>query len=309
MLGVGVVGYGYWGPRLSRVVAQSDFCHLAAICEQGSGLSAARRAHEDTWCTAEYVDLLNSDEIDAIALATPAETHHSLALLALEAGKHVFVEKPLALELDHVKRLSELANELDLTLMVDHVYVFSGPVDRIADLMASETIAPTRYHSARVNMGRVAGAIDVLFDLVVHDVAILDRLKGAQPVEVRAEPANEAAYGPGELVRVVLTYDDGFEADINAGWSAPTKHRLIELTGDGHVLAYDDDEPIDKLRLRTVDGERVVDCDLTEPLARSVAHFVACIGGDVVPMADGAAAQRVVTVLEAMARSLAKVPA
>ena len=300
MLGVGVVGFGYWGPKLARVVAASDGCRLVGICEPGPASATARHLHCDVECARDFATFLTNPDIEAVALATPAETHVPLATAALRAGKHVLCEKPLALSVDDVDGLCLEAAANDRTLMVDHVYVFSPPVVAVAGLLDDGLReSPARYRSVRVNVDPIP-AVGAVFDLLVHDAAILDRWRGASPVAVRAAP------GSGELIDVEWTYGDGFEAAITVGRAA-AKRRFVEVGGDGWTLVFDDDEPVEKLRLATddTDADRLVPYRPDEPLACAVDHFVGCVRGTTVPLADGAAARRVVGVLEAAARSLA----
>ena len=309
MIRIGVVGYGHWGPHLARNLATSPGAELAAVCDHSAlRLAAARRAHPDVPCTTDASALLADPRIDAVMLATPVGAHFPLAMAALRAGKHVLVEKPMTGNTDEALALIGESERRRLVLMVDHTFVFSPAVRALRELVAAGTLGELSYYdSARLNTGLVRRDLNVLWDLAVHDLAILDHVVPLTPTGVIA---TGVAPVPGETERVAqltVLYPAAFVAHVQASWLAPVKTRRILLGGSRALVAYDDLEPVEKLRVHDCefaipDGAEDLRYRLTapwapplaptEPLRAVVDHFVECIAGDggrspTAPLASG----------------------
>src|ERR1700760_431911 len=175
LIGVGVVGYGYWGPNLVRNFANSDVARVIAVSDLDSAkLALSKRLYSGVETTFEFRDLLKNPRIDAIAIATPVHTHYELALAALKAGKHVFVEKPLAQTSEQVLHLIEEADRRKLTLMVDHTFLYTPAVQKIRQLIVEEVLGDIYYYnSIRASLGLFQSDVNVIWDLAVHDISII----------------------------------------------------------------------------------------------------------------------------------------
>ncbi len=174
-LGIGVIGYGYWGPNLVRNFSNGVSTHVVSICDLDSGkLAMSQRLYPGVTTTSDFRDLLTNPAIDAVAIATPTRTHYELALAALKAGKHVFVEKPLAPTADQVRRLIDEANRRNLILMVDHTFLYTPAVQKIRELIHTDQLGEIYYYdSIRSSLGLFQSDVNVIWDLAVHDISII----------------------------------------------------------------------------------------------------------------------------------------
>jgi len=326
-LRIGVVGYGYWGPNLVRNFSASPLTHVAAVAD---GDAERRQAVSQLypWVrVAEAADEMLADPaIDAVAVATPLGTHHELCKRALEAGKHVLCEKPLADSLARCEELVRLAQQRRRILMVDHTFVFTGAVRKIKEYVEAGALGDVLYFdSVRINLGLFQSDSNVIWDLATHDLAILDFVIGKSPRWVTAVAVKH--FGNLEnLAYLTIGFDGDLIAHLHCNWISPLKVRRILIGGTRRMLVYDDTEPSEKLKLYdhgiTISSpaqakgkhEMLVQyrtgdvlapkLDGTEALARVVETFArACALGEP-PVTDGAAGARVVRVLEAAQRSL-----
>lgn len=238
-----VVGYGYWGPKLVRNFLAAG-CGVS-VCEQ----SLERRAQVERDFP-EQIAVLGKDfswwirqfDIGAFVIATPPETHSALAWRAMEAGKHVLVEKPLALETVQTEFLQRIASENNRTLMVDHTFLYHPAVKEIKSLIDIKELGELKvFESHRVNLGLVQKDCDVLWDLAVHDVSILLHLVKERPVAVTASGRRDSAV-------MTLSYASGFFASITVSWRSPVKVRRMMLAGDKAVV-WDDTNVVEPLKL------------------------------------------------------------
>jgi predicted dehydrogenase len=276
---------------------------------------------------ADAADVLRDPGVDAIAVATPLATHHPLAKAALEAGKHVLVEKPLAASAALCEELIALAQQRGLTLMVDHTFVYTGAVRKIREYVESGGLGDVLYFdSVRINLGLFQPDSNVIWDLAPHDLSILDHVLGARPRWVSALGARH--FGNVEnLAYVTIGFDGELLAHCHFNWVAPVKVRRIIIGGTKKMLVYDDIEPTEKIRLydsgvsvSPLDREGAYDLlvqyrtgdvlapklDATEALRRVVESFARACAGGAPPPTDGAAGVRVVRLVEAAQRSLAE---
>jgi predicted dehydrogenase len=330
-LQVGVVGYGYWGPNVARNFEETPGARVVAVSDlRPERLAPVRSRFPHAGVTTDFRELLADPEVDAVVIATPVSTHYSLALAALQAGKHVLVEKPLASSSQQARELIETAERLGRTLMVDHTFVYTGAVQKIKELVGSGRLGRLYYYdSVRINLGLFQHDISVMWDLAVHDLAIMDYVLDREP---RAAAAIGVAHVPGQPVNMgYLTcfFDDDLIAHLHVNWLAPVKVRRTLISGDRQMIVYDDVEPSEKIKVYdkgiTVSnglgngmepahdllvayraGDMMApQLSLTEALRVETQHFVDCVSSGRRPLTDGWAGLRVIQVLEAAERSLA----
>ena len=327
MINIGLIGYGYWGPNLARNFAETEGVHLAAIADTSADRrDAAARRHRGVPVCGDGASLIAREDLDAIVIATPLETHYPLAKAAVERGKHVLVEKPLAGSRSHAEALGVLAEERDVRLMVDHTFVYNGAVRRIRALIDSGDLGELLYlDSVRVNLGLLQHDSNVIWDLATHDLSIMDYLIDARPVSVSADGTAAAGFDHENVAYVTVHFDSGFLAHFHVNWLAPLKIRQMLLGGRQRMLVYDDTHPSEKVRVYDKgvdvdvrDGERrrqilvsyrtgdmhAPTFDRREALGLVVREFADAIDERRAPLTDGAAGVRVVALLDAAERSL-----
>lgn len=325
MLNIGVVGYGYWGPNLVRNFAQTQGARVVSVCDPRPERQAAVTAIYPTIIpTAAMAELLATD-IDAVAIATPVSSHFDLAIQALQAGKHVFLEKPFTATAAQAERLIEEAERRSLVLMVDHTFLYTGAVQKIHDLVASGSLGQLYYYdSVRINLGLFQHDVNVLWDLAVHDLSIMDYVLGQQPVAVAATGVAHIPGQPENMAYLTCFFEQNLIAHFHVNWLAPLKVRRTLVSGSEKMIVYDDLEPSEKVKIydkgvtlqnRPEDiyqmrvGYRTGDMhapqvNLTEALQIEAQHFVACVAQGVRPLSDGLAGWRITRILEAADRSM-----
>jgi predicted dehydrogenase len=326
-LGVAVVGCGYWGPNLVRNFAEVPGARVVAVSDlQQARLAPIAARYPSVRTTTDHRELLRDPAVEAIAIATPVSTHYELARQALEAGRHVLVEKPMATSSDEAQRLIELAGRRGLVLMVDHTFVYTGSVQRIKELVDAGELGRLYYwDSTRVNLGLFQHDVSVLADLAVHDLSIMDHVLEARPAAVSATGIAHVPGQPVNTAYLTLFFDHDLLAHFHVNWLAPVKVRRTLVGGDRRMIVYDDIEPSEKVkvydrgitlaaeergRFEMLVGYRAGDMwaprlSLTEALRVEAQHFVDCVLEGRRPITDGWAGYRVVRILEAAARSLA----
>lgn len=322
----GVIGYGYWGPHLARNLsrlAMGRVTHIADLSPERR--REAQREHPSAQVGDSLDDVLTSD-VDAVAVATPIRTHYPLARAALERGKHVLVEKPLADSVGHAQALADLACERGLVLMVGHTFLYSSPVEELRRLIQSGALGRIYYVDAvRANLGIVQKDINVVWDLAPHDISILGYIFGSTPLRVSAHGGAYVRSHVSDVAQLTLQYPNGMLALVHLSWLSPSKIRRFTIVGDRQMAVYDDVETTDKIRVynRGIDvpdhtstfGEfqlsyRYGDIvspylHLSEPLAIECAHFAEAILSGSIPRSDARDGLRVVRVLESADASLA----
>jgi len=319
-VGIAVIGCGYWGPNLIRNFSAAAGCRVARVCDaDATRLEKARPLCPTALPTASFDEVLADPAVDAVAIATPVRTHAPLAQLALEAGKHVLVEKPLALSSAEGEALVRLADERGLTLMVDHTFLYSPAVNKIRELVASGELGDLYFiDSVRINLGLFQNDVNVLWDLAPHDLSIVDYLVGREPRSLSAIGASHTASGQEDVAYLNLDFGGGLIATFHVNWMSPTKIRHLIVGGSRKSLVYnqlDFAEPIkvyDRgFEVRDAESRRgaLVSYRLgdvwsphlaqTEPLSTMAQHFLECIRTGQTPRSDGQAGTRVVRVLEA----------
>ncbi|WP_448071219.1 Gfo/Idh/MocA family protein [Georgenia yuyongxinii] len=326
-----VIGAGYWGPNLARNFRNGPDWDLVAVCdldaERAAKVVGGRSTVEVMTSTTQ---LLARDDIDAVAIATPASTHAHLALAALEAGKHVVVEKPIADSSRQARKMIERARELDRVLMVDHTFCYTAVVAKIRDMIAAGELGEIHFvDSVRINLGLVQADVDVFWDLAPHDLSILDFILpgGLAPTGVSAFGADPIGSGQSCVGYLTLPLAGGTVAHIHVNWLSPTKIRQMVVGGSKRTLVWDDLNPQQRLTVydrgidldKMVDGRQKVAANVSyrlgdawapalperEALGQMAAEFAASIREHRPPRTDGEAGLRVLNVLEAAGRSLA----
>jgi predicted dehydrogenase len=328
VVGIGLVGYGYWGPNLARNFRLVPECSLVAICDQSeTRRETAARNNPGCLVTPSYEELLDNPAIQAVLVATPAATHYELARQALLAGKDVLIEKPMTRTVAEGENLVELARETGRLLAVDHTFLFADAVRKIKELVESDALGKLLYlDSVRTNLGLFHPDHNVIFDLAPHEISILLYLVGRDPVSVQAHGVCHTNNGIENLAYVHLEMADGFIAHFHLNWLAPVKIRQMLIAGSRQMVVYDDMERSEKVKvynkgiaLSAADG---VDAryqaainyragDMVAPhlenreaLAVEAAHFADCVRHRKRPLVSGEEGLRVVRVLEAAQLSL-----
>lgn len=311
----GVIGYGYWGPNMVRNVAEAGGASLAMVSDLNpERLKIVAKRFPSVKTTTSAQELIASPDVDAVIIATPVSTHYDLAMAAIEQGKHVLIEKPIAETMDQAQRLIEAAARRGVTLMVDHTFIYTGAVMKMADLISSGELGDLYYYdSTRVNLGLFQHDVSVIYDLAVHDLAILDHVIKEKPVEVSAVGASHVPNAPYNMGYVTLFYQSGLIAHVNVNWLAPVKIRRTLVGGSRKMVVYDDIEPSEKIKIydKGVDTKQDLDniyrllisyrsgdmwapvLDQREALGRGIAHFVDCIVNSKEPTTGGEMAARV----------------
>jgi len=328
---IAVIGAGYWGPNLARNFRSSDRWELAAVCDKDEG--RARKVAAGVDVETSVMRLLARDDVDAVAVATPAHTHRAIAVAALEAGKHVLVEKPLASSRPEALDVVRLAAERGLTLMCDHTFCYTPVVQRIAELVGGGELGEVLFiDSVRINLGLVQPDVDVIWDLAPHDLSIMDFVLpgGLAPQGVSAQGADPIGAGRACVGYLTMPLANGAIAHVHVNWLSPTKIRQLVIGGSRRTLVWDDMNPQQRLSVY----DRGIDLNLDsaaaglsarttasvsyrvgdmyapalperEALGAMVDEFSAAILERRQPRTDGASGLRVLSVLEAARTSLA----
>jgi predicted dehydrogenase len=336
MIGVAVVGYGYWGPNLVRNFWSAPGARLVTVCDmRAERLASVTSQYPAVEVIGNYAAVLNDPRVDVVALATPVSSHYELAMRALKAGKHVFIEKPMTATSEQARQLLDEADRRGLIIGVDHTFVYTGAVRKIRELVASDGLGDIYYYdSVRVNLGLFQHDVNVIWDLAVHDLSILDYVIPQQPVAVSATGIGHVAGEPENIAYMTLFFEHNLIAHLHVNWLAPVKVRRTLIGGSRKMIVYDDLEPSEKIKVYdkgiTVNGKganggngngdkiyqmlvgyRTGDMwapqlDMTEALSLQLRQFIKCVEGRTAPQTDGQAGLRVVRVLEAATESLAQ---
>ena len=332
MIGIGIVGYGYWGPNLLRNFSEVPGCRVVSVSDlRDARLAQVRSRYPAVKTTGSFNDLLIDTQIDAIVIATPVCTHFDLAMQALRAGKHVLVEKPMAMTSADALRLIDEAALRQLVLAVDHTFVYTGAVRKIRELITEGGIGDLYYYdSVRVNLGLFQHDVNVIWDLAVHDLSIMDYVLPVRPCAVSATGLGHVAGKPEDIAYLTLMFDAPLIAHAHVNWLAPVKIRRTLIGGSRRMIVYDDVEPSEKIKIFDKgitlnggnglkgDGQQLYELlvgyrtgdvlapqlDMTEALLHEARHFVRCIDAGEEPLADGQSGLRVVRLLDAATRSM-----
>jgi predicted dehydrogenase len=326
VLNIGVIGYGYWGPNLVRNFSELDEARVHTVADlDPKVLDIVAKRYPATKTTTDTMAMIQDPEIDAVAIATPVSTHFSLALAALRAGKHVWLEKPMTETSLQARALVDEAEKRGLTLHIDHTFIYTGPVMKMRELVQSNTLGKSLYYdSTRVNLGLFQRDVNVISDLAVHDFSILDYVFGEHPVAVSASGINHYPGTPENLAFITLFYDSGFIAHVNVSWLAPVKVRNILIGGTEKMITFDELQPSEKLKIYdkgvsfTDDPKQIHEMrvgyrtgdmwapkvDNVEALRIEAQHFCDCVATGKSSISDGQFGLRMVEVIEAATSSM-----
>ena len=328
---IGIIGCGYWGPNLLRNFAENEGASLRWMCDlDEQRLALLGRRYPATTATTDYKRLLADKGLDAVIIASPVATHFKFAKEALEAGKHVLIEKPFTSTVREAEELIELADRQTLTVMVDHTFIYTGAVRKMKEIVQSGELGDLLYFdSVRINLGLFQRDINVVWDLAPHDLSIMDFIIERQPEYLSAIGSCHIERGIENIAYVMLRFADEFIAHFHFNWLAPVKIRRTLLAGSRKMIVYDDIEPTEKIRIydsgvttnksedasdreaayRTLVSYRTGDVwvpklDSTEALRYVCDEFLSSIRDSRRPLTDGQAGLRVVRLLEAAQQSI-----
>src|SRR5436305_14120352 len=322
----GVIGYGYWGPNVVRNLQSITGAEVVAVCDKSP--TSRRKVHRNSpgiYVTADAMELVSSAEIDAVAVITPVWTHFELAKAALENGKHIFVEKPFTSNVSQAEQLINLAEQKNLKIMVDHTFLFTGAVRKIKQLLQEGTLGKLYYYdSTRVNLGLFQHDVNVIWDLAPHDLSIMDHIIVERPEAVVATGGRHLN-GLADVAFITVYFPQNVIAHINVNWLSPVKVRMTLIGGEKKMLVWNDLEVDEKIKIydkgvdvknregvyQTLVSYRSGDMwaprvAQTEALRTELDYFIDCISNKGRPINDGHAGLRVVRMLEAADKSIAK---
>ncbi len=250
-MNVGVLGYGYWGPNLVRNFMQQDGFTVVALADlREDRLKVAGKAFPSMQLSRDANELFNNPEISVIVIATPASTHYTFAKKAIEHGKHVLVEKPLATKSNEVAELFELAEKHGVKIMVDYTFLYTGSVQKIKKTLQNADFGQIHYiDSTRINLGVFQYDTNVIWDLATHDLSIIYYLIDERPYQVQAIGAAHMGNGVENIAYLTLRYRSGLIVHLNCSWASPVKIRKMIIGGNKKMIIYDDIEPTDKLKI------------------------------------------------------------
>jgi predicted dehydrogenase len=328
MIGVGVIGYGYWGPNLVRNFAETDGARLVAVCDaRPERLALVEKRYPGTRTFQSWQELVQDPSIDLVAVSTPVSTHFEMGMAALKAGKHLLVEKPMAMNVDECARLIDEANRRKLVLMVDHTFVYTSAVRKMRELVTDGSLGEIYYYdSVRVNLGLFQHDVNVIWDLAVHDLAIMDFVLPERPLAVSATGISHVPGGHENIGYLSMFFSGTMMAHVHVNWLAPVKVRSTLLGGSRKMVVYDDLEPSEKIKVydrgitinpntsadnvyKLMVGYRSGDMwaprlDTAEALGVEIRHLVDCIEHGTRPTTNGEAGMAVVSLLESGTRSM-----
>ncbi len=325
-LKIGVVGCGYWGPNLIRNFSLTPHCALKVLCDKSAGrLSHMRRLYPNVGVTENFEELITDPELGAIVIATPVRCHFPMAKAALEAGKHVFLEKPLARTQAEAEELVSLAEQKRLVIMVGHTFLFSPAVRRMKEIIDAGDIGQVQYISARrLNLGLYQKDINVAWDLAPHDISIILYLLEEFPFEVACHGSSHVGRCVEDVMMMSLRFHKNRCAFIHNSWLDPKKVRQMTVVGSQRMIVYDDTEPLEKLKIYDARVEVPPHYDTfaeftysyhygdsyvpyikqDEPLKLECQHFVECVREGKTPITSGRLGLDVVRILEASSESV-----
>lgn len=326
MLNVGVIGIGYWGPNIVRNFAANKRTNVVSCSDlKQDRLDYIASIYPTIKTTTDYRELINNPQIDAVAICTPVFTHYEIAKKALEAGKHVMIEKPMTSTSAQAEELINLAEQKKLTILVDHTFLFTGAVRKIKQLVEGGDIGDLYYFdSVRVNLGLFQHDINVIWDLAPHDISIMDFVINQPAQAVTANGSDHVGNGLEDVAYLTVYYPDNIIAHIHVNWLSPVKIRQTLIGGSRQMIVWDDNSPSEKIKIydkgieviqtqdqiyNTLIQYRTGDmtCPKIEPieaLALEVNHFTDCIEQRQRPISDGYLGHRVVQILEASEKSI-----
>lgn len=324
---IALVGYGYWGPNYARVLSELPDSCVAVICDpQPERLARATSRFPQIPVCADVQEVLRRNDVDAVVISTPASTHYQLARLALESGRHVIVEKPLALEVEHCTELGEIAEKICRVLMVAHTFLYNPGIQKVRQCVASDGFGRVYYlHSTRTNLGPIRPDVNAIWDLAPHDISIFDYLLDQQPLWASAIGSQALGNEREDVGFITLGYANHVIGNIHVSWADPNKVREVVVVGSRQRVVFDDLNDLERVRVfekgvsvgETVAGSfgefklLVRDGDIispkiefSEPLKNQATDFIAAILGSYRPVSDALIGTHVVETLKAIDASI-----
>jgi predicted dehydrogenase len=323
---VGVAGCGYWGPNLIRNLRTLSDCNVKMMCDlNASRLQHLQNLYPEVQTETDYPHMLNGVNLDAVVIATHVKSHYPMAKAALLAGKHTFIEKPMADSSEHCEELVDIAKKKGLVLMTGHTFLYSPVVRKIKEIIAAGDLGEIRYISSRrLNLGLFQKDINVTWDLAPHDLSIILSILGEMPLTVNCRGSAHVTPGIEDVTTMCLTFSRQRSAIIHSSWIDPRKVREMTIVGSKRMIVYDDLEPLEKIRIFDTRVERPPHYDTfaefqysyhygdvyvpyikqEEPLKTECQHFLDCINQGTVPLSSGQQGAELVKVLEASSESL-----
>ena len=325
-LSIGVVGCGYWGPNLIRNFRTLPDCNVKLMCDVSTQrLKHMKSLYPEIEGVMDYDHLLNGAGLDGIVIATSVKHHYAMAKASLLAGKHTFIEKPMATSSAECEELISLARQNGLVLMVGHTFLYSAPIRKIKEIVSYGDIGDIRYISSRrLNLGLFQKDINVAWDLAPHDIAIVLYIMGEQPTSVNCWGNAHVTPGVEDVTTMCVNFGQNRFATIQSSWLDPRKVREMTIVGTRRMVVYDDMQPIEKVRIYDMRVDRPPHYDnfaefqysyhygdsyipyvkQEEPLKVECQHFIECIQNGRVPLTGGKQGLQVVQILEAATVSL-----
>jgi predicted dehydrogenase len=323
---VGVIGCGYWGPNLIRNFRALPDCHLKVMCD----LNEERLRHlgslyPEVQKETDYQRMLTESGIDAVVIATSVKHHFPMAKASLSAGKHTFIEKPMASSSEQCEELVDIAKKNGLVLMIGHTYLYCPAVRKIKTIVASGDLGEIRYICARrLNLGLFQKDINVSWDLAPHDLSIILHIMEEQPSTVNCRGSAHVTPGIEDVTTMCLSFRNNRSAIIQSSWLDPRKTREMTIVGSKRMIVYDDVAQIEKIKIYDVRVDRPPHYDTfgefhyayhygdmyvpyikqEEPLKSECQHFLDCINDGLTPLTNGLKGWELVRILEASSLSL-----
>ena len=326
MLNIAVIGCGYWGPNLVRNFISLPDCRVKYICDvKKDRLAHLKTLYPDIETTIDFNCVVNDTDIDAVAIATPVGLHYTLAKKCLQAGKHTFIEKPMASTVAECKELIEIADNKNLSIVVGHTFLYSPPVRKVKEIVLQGELGELQYISTRrLNLGLFQTDINVTWDLAPHDISIILYILDQVPVSVNCQGKAHINPEIEDVTNLTLNFENGGFATIQSSWLDPNKIREMTFVGSKKMLVYNDLEPNEKLKIYDKRVETPPHYDTFaefhysyhygdiyspyikqyEPLKVECQHFLDCIKTGEKPLSGGAEGLQVVQILEAASKSL-----
>ena len=325
-LNIGVVGCGYWGPNLIRNFRSLPGCNMKTMCDiSEERLSHLKGLYPEIEGETEYEKMLGDKSIHAIAVATAVKYHYPLAKAALEAGKHTFIEKPMASSTEECEELISIAKNKGLTLMVGHTFLYSPAIRKIKEIVNSGDIGDIQYICARrLNLGLYQKDINVTWDLAPHDLSIILHIMNEVPQSINCRGTSHVTPGIEDVTAMSLQFTNERSAIIHSSWLDPRKIREMTIVGSKRMIVYDDVAQQDKIKIFDARVERPPHYDTfaefhyayhygdvyipyvkqDEPLKTETQHFLDCINSGTTPLTSGEKGAEVVRILEASSQSI-----
>lgn len=326
MLNVGIIGVGYWGPNIIRNFAASKNARVVSCADlKRERLDFIAARYPTIKSTTDFMEIINDPGVDAVAICTPVFTHFEIAQAALNAGKHVLVEKPMTSTTAQAQELINLAERRKRVLMVDHTFLFTGAVMKIKETIESGQVGDIMYFdSVRVNLGLFQHDINVIWDLAPHDISIMNYLIDEEPEAVVATGSDHIGNGLEDVAYLTVYYPNRLIAHIHVNWLSPVKIRQTLIGGSKKMIVWDDNSPSEKIKIYDKGIEVVQTADQIyntliqyrtgdiycpkvpqlEALAVEAEHFIDCIENGAAVKSGGDLGYRVVQILEASERSI-----